>query len=357
MIQSFTPRIEINLAKIAHNANVLLQLFDKKGIGIMGVTKAVCGDPAVAKVFVEAGIHTLADSKISNIKKMRDAKVEAEYVLLKISSIQEVGDVTRYADVSIQSEWVVIEKLSQSAKRANQRHKIILMIEMGDGREGILPKDIHEMVQKILGLSGVQLVGIAANFACFGGVKPSNEKLSVLSLLASELESTYSLCFDYISGGNSANYQWFTKVEDPGNINNVRLGESILLGVETLEQKTIPALYTNTFTFVSEVVEAKEKPSLPDGEIGKDAFGNIPSFKDKGMMNRVILGVGHQDILIRGLTPLMDVEILGASSDHMVIDAKTSGLRVGDEVDFSCTYGALLQAMTSPYVTKKYVCH
>ncbi|RSL33148.1 alanine/ornithine racemase family PLP-dependent enzyme [Salibacterium salarium] len=330
-------------------------MFETRGIGMMGVTKAVCGDPAVARVLVQAGIQTLADSKISNIKKMRDANIEADYVLLKIPAIREVEGVTEYVDISMQSEWSVIERTSQSAVRKHRVHKIILMVEMGDLREGILPKDLYEMVENILPLPGVQLVGIAANFACFGGVKPSNDKLAALSRLAADLESTFSLSFDYISGGNSANYQWFMDVDDVGKVNNLRLGESILLGVETLERKVIPKLYTNAFTFISEVVEAKRKPSLPNGEIGQDTFGNTPSFQDKGLMNRVILGVGNQDVLIAGLTPLIDVEILGASSDHMVVDAKESDLHVGDEVAFQLSYGALLSAMTSPYVTKSYV--
>lgn len=50
----------------------------------------------------------------------------------------------------------------------------------------------------------------------------------------------------------------------------------------------------------------------------------------------------------------MDIEILGSSSDHTVVDAKKSNLIVGDEVTFNLNYSALLAIMTSPYVYKKY---
>ena len=58
-----TPRIEIDLSKIAHNATTLRELNASKGIGIFGVTKVVCGDPAVADVLANTG--TRASSRVS----------------------------------------------------------------------------------------------------------------------------------------------------------------------------------------------------------------------------------------------------------------------------------------------------
>ncbi len=93
---------------------------------------------------------------------------------------------------------------------------------------------------------------------------------------------------------------------------------------------------------------------MPFGNRGKNAFGEILSFKDRGMMRRAIVGVGRQDILVSGLTPLQPLEILGSSSDHIILDAKDIDLKPGDEVPFSLNYGALLSVMTSPYVYKTY---
>jgi len=139
-----------------------------------------------------------------------------------------------------------------------------------------------------------------------------------------------------------------------GKINNLRLGESIFLGCETLHRKQIPGLFTNALKLVAEVIESKVKPSKPYGDICQDAFGNVPDFEDRGQMRRVILGIGLQDVLVAGLTPCADIEILGASSDHILIDAKGLDVKVGDEVEFSLNYGALLSAMTSPYMAKSY---
>jgi predicted amino acid racemase len=355
LTRSVAPRIEINLAKIAYNAEKLVQLYGSKGIGLMGVTKTVCGDPAVAKVFAKKGIHVLADSKLKNLKKMRDARIKAQFVLLRTPALSEVDSVIKYADISMNTELTVIKRLSAAAEAHNTPHNIILMIEMGDLREGIMPANVEGFIQEVLKLQAIKIVGVGANFACFGGVKPSVENMGYLSLLADKIETTFSLSLSYVSGGNSANYNWFKTAENIGKINHLRIGESIYLGRETLCRTAIPELFTDAFTFVSEVIESKIKPSVPYGETGQDAFGNRPQFQDRGQIRRAILGVGSQDVLVAGLSPKLDIEILGSSSDHTVVDAKETDLKIGDEVTFTPNYGALLSVMTSPYVFKKYI--
>ena len=355
MIHLVTPRIEINLAKIAHNTAKLVELYGSKHISLMGVTKTVCGAPQIATVLLDHGIQMLADSKLLNLQKMRDAGIKANFVLLRSPALSEVEAVITHADISINTELAVIRKLSEVALRKNTVHKVILMIEMGDLREGILPENLDAFIQKVLNLDGINIVGIGANFACFGGVEPNEQKMKDLSILASEIETKFSLALCYISGGNSANYNWFMTTNDVGRVNNLRLGESIYLGRETLNRVAIPELYTDAFTFVTEVIELKVKPSVPYGEIGQNAFGIYPHFEDRGQMTRAILGVGNQDVLVAGLQPTLDIEIIGSSSDHTVIDAKENNLKVGDEVTFNLNYGALLSLMTSPYVYKKYI--
>ncbi|MGP4040909.1 alanine/ornithine racemase family PLP-dependent enzyme [Gracilibacillus sp. D59] len=355
MNQSILPRIEINLAKIAHNAAKLVEIYGSENIELMGVTKTVCGAPEIAKTLLDQGIHMLADSKLVNLKKMRDAGVKANFVLLRIPALSEIDSVIKNADISINTELSVIKKLSEAALGNNIVHKIILMIEMGDLREGIMPENLEYFIQEVLVFKGVKMVGISVNFACFGGVKPNDQKMNDLSKLTSEVERKFSLPLTYVSGGNSANYNWFMTTDSVGKVNNLRLGESIYLGRETLNRKAIPDLYTDAFTFVTEIIESKTKPSIPYGEIGQNAFGDVQQFEDRGQISRVILGVGSQDVLVAGLIPMLDIEILGSSSDHTVIDAKKNNLLVGDEVTFNLNYGALLSIMTSPYVFKKYI--
>jgi predicted amino acid racemase/D-alanyl-D-alanine dipeptidase len=245
-----------------------------------------------------------------------------------------------------------MERLSKCAIDHDSPHETILMVELGDLREGLMPSELDYTVERILMLEGIELVGIGANLACFGGVKPEKKNMEYLSSLAKHVEDTFGVTLEYVSGGNSANYDWLMSTNSVGRINNVRLGESIYLGCETLHRKPIAGLYTDAMTIVSEVIESKLKPSVPYGEVCEDAFGNVRKFQDHGEMRRAILGVGLQDIVVSGLTPRCDVEIIGASSDHIIVNAKAVDLAVGSELECDVNYGALLSAMTSPYVNK-----
>ena len=349
-----TPRIEIDLEKIAHNAKTLKKLYGSKGISITGVTKVVCGDPKIADVLVKSGISILADSRIDNIRKMRKAGIQAQFLLQRTPIPSQTELVVRYADVSLNTELSVIKGLSRSAVKQGITHKIILMVELGDLREGLLPSDLENTVKEIIVLKGIEFVGVGTNLACFGGIEPDEEKMEYLSTIVKNIEENFGLTLEFVSGGNSANYNWFISTKDIGKINNLRLGESIFLGCETLYRKHIPNLFTDAFTLITEVIESKIKPSVPYGNIHQDAFGNTPKFQDRGQIRRAILGVGLQDVLVSGLTPMLDIDILGASSDHIIVDAKQIELNVGNGVSFNLNYGALLSSMTSPYVIKKY---
>lgn len=347
-----TPRLEIDLAKIGHNVREMIRLYGAKGLTITGVTKGVCGDPVVAEVYLKNGISVLGDSRLANIRKMRDAGIRAPFVLLRLPASGEADAVVRDCSFSLNSELDVIRELSAAALRLGTRHGVILMVEVGDLREGVMPGDLRGLASEVLRLPGVRLAGIAANLACFGGVKPDPKNMGELASLARGLEEEFRIKLEFVSAGCSTVYSWLKSVDRSGGITNVRLGDSLLLGGRDLEEKGIPGLHYDAFTLVVEVIESKIKPSVPWGEIGLDAFGSIPSFKDRGLARRLILNIGRQDVLYTQLYPRAGIEILGASSDHLIAVADKAELRVGDEVRFDVDYGAMLAAMTSPYVRK-----
>jgi len=347
-----SPRVEISLDKIAHNVTALMDLYGSRGIQICAVTKAVCGDPRIAEVLVKSGIRILADSRMANIRRMRDAGIEAQFLLLRSPFLSQAEAVVSFADISLNTDLSVIEKLSVFAMKQNARHKIILMVELGDLREGIMPSDMLDTIERVIKLEGIQLVGIGTNLACFGGIAPDQDKMGELSSLAKDIEEEFDLALTYVSGGNSANYSWFMATPDVGKINNLRLGESIYLGCETLHRKPIPGLFTDAFKLVAEVIESKVKPSLPYGKVGQNASGQVPGFRDHGEMRRIILGIGLQDVLVSGLTPRSNLDILGASSDHIILNTHQKEYLAGSEVEFDLNYGALISAMASPYIEK-----
>lgn len=350
-----TPRLEIDLAKIGHNIREMVRLYGSKGVGITGVTKGVLGDPVIADVFVRNGISVLGDSRITNFQRMKEAGIRATRLLLRMPALGEAAAVVEHTDISLNSELAVIRELSKAALSIGVRHKVILMVELGDLREGIMPQDLDEAVKETLSLAGINLAGIGSNLACFGGVKPDENNMTALSSLAQRIEDRFKLSLEFVSVGCSTVYSWLKSVNRAKRINNARVGDSLLLGGRDLEEKGIPGLHYDAFTLVAEVIESKVKPSVPYGEIGLDAFGTIPTFADRGIIRRVILNIGRQDVLYTQLYPRLDIDILGASSDHLIADAKKTDLQVGDEVEFDLDYGAMLQAMTAPYVAKVYL--
>ena len=325
-----------------------------KGIRVTAVTKGVCGSPEIARVLLNSGIRSLGDSRIANIQKMREAGLDAQFVLIRSPMPSEAERVVEFADVSLNTEMSVIRLLAEHAAKRGKTHRIVLMVELGDLREGILPCDVEAMVEQVIRLRGVKLSGIGTNLACFGGVRPTEANMQALSSIAGKLERKYGVSFEIVSGGNSANYQWFVSTPDVGLVNHLRIGEAILMGCDTLNREQIPGLYTDAFTLVAEVIELKTKPSKPYGEIAQDAFGRIPVFEGQRCMKRAILALGMQDVDVSGIRPRIEADVLGASSDHLILDVREPGLEIGDEVRFDVGYGALLRAMTSPYVEKVY---
>jgi predicted amino acid racemase len=348
------PRIEIGLSQIQDNARMLSKLYGQKGISLMGVSKAVLGEPAIAQAMIRGGVRFIADSRIENIQKMKEAGILTQFVLLR-TALSQAESVVKYADISLNTEIETLKKLADYAKVHHKQHQVIIMVEMGDLREGVMPGDLSKFVKETLALSHLKIAGIGCNLACYGGIKPDHQNMCELSQLVKAIETEFQISLEIISGGNSANYEWSESTPEIGRINNLRLGESILLGCETVSRKPIPGLHTRAFKLIAEVIESKLKPSLPFGETCQDAFGNVPIFRDRGICQRVIIALGRQDTLVSGLKFDHRLEMLGASSDHIILDGKNHNFKVGDEVNLNLDYGSLLATMTSPFVSKQFI--
>jgi predicted amino acid racemase len=226
------------------------------------------------------------------------------------------------------------------------------MVELGDLREGIMPDDLTDTVRDILRLPNIAFKGIGTNLACRSGVSPDGNKMAQLSELADSIEETLGLAVEIVSGGNSANLEWALNSAETGRINDLRLGEAILLGRETLHRQPIDGLHTDAITLCAEVIEAKIKPSKPSGRIAQTAFGTAPPVTDRGRVTQTIVAVGQQDIDPAGLQAPTGIDVMGASSDHLILESDPFELSVGAEVTFQLNYSALVRAMTSPFVTR-----
>ena len=348
-------RIEVHCEYIRRNARAIVQLCAAHGIEVAGVTKACCGQPEVARAMLAGGVAMLADSRLSNVRRLRRAGIQAPVMLLRLPALSEVEQVVRLTQISLNSEVETVRALAQAAQSAGVRHGVILMIETGDRREGVMPEEALEVARQMLTLPGIELAGIGTNVGCIGGVLPTPQNMQLLLDVAEDIERRLGIQFKIVSGGHSANLALLLRGEMPPRVNHLRIGESILLGVETSSNTPLPCPHQDAFRIFAEVIELNTKPSLPEGPISIDAFGRVPHWEDYGPRQRAVLAMGGQDLWIDGLRPLRPgVTIVGASSDHTVLDVTDAEppVSMGEELAFDPNYAAVATAMASRNVTR-----
>lgn len=344
------PRIDVDLRKIRHNTRTVVERLKGHGIRVTAVTKAACGHPAVAQAMLDGGAAGLAEARLSNVKRLRQAGMTCPITLIRTPMLSQVDDVVQVCETSYNTEITVIEALAAAALRQNKVHGIILMVEMGDLREGIRPKDVGDMARWVVAMPGVALKGIGANFACLSGIAPTAAKMQALSEIANDVEGQCGPVLQAVSGGNSANLPWAFGARGTERINDLRLGEALLLGVDPITGDQITGMSRDAFTLVAEVIEANAKPAHPSVNNAPRSLAGIQLVPDTSETTRIILAIGHQDTDAAGLSMLPGSTLVGATSDHLVIGVEDATLCVGSEMRFQMTYGALMQAMAAPDV-------
>ena len=316
------------------------------------MTKATLGSADIARVWLEAGVTGLGDSRVENLQSLRAASIRARLTLIRSPMLTQVDLVVRTADVSLNTEIDVIRHLSVAASRAQRVHGVILMVELGDLREGVMPADLERLARETLRLPNITLDGIGTNLACHSGVVPDAINMGQLTALAGSIEATFGLALSTVSGGNSGNLDWALGGGDTRRVNDLRLGESLLLGREPLHRRAIAGLHTDAITLVAEVIESGTKPSQSWGDLAQNAFGRTTRPGQPGDRRQALLAIGEQDTDCRALVAPLGFTITGASSDHLVLGCGPDLPAVGAEIRFGLGYSALVRAMTSPFVAQ-----
>ncbi|MFC2164414.1 alanine/ornithine racemase family PLP-dependent enzyme [Acidobacteriota bacterium] len=363
------PRLEIDLIKLEENARMEVREMVEFGVTVMGVNKVFNGLPQTAEAIVRGGIEAVAESRISNLRKLQG--VPGQKCLLRSPCLSEIEDTVRYADISLNSEVAVLQALSKEAVRQNKIHRVLLMVDMGDIREGIWFEDLQSLeaaVKTIIDLPQLEIYGLGTNFSCFGSVLPSLKNGRMFIYLARTLESKISITFPYLSGGNCTSYRLMRKGVWPEGINHLRIGALHQFGIEYADIEYLDAyhhsdmeisrLCSNLYILKAEIIEANTKPTVPFGELGVDCFMKAKIFQDQGPRKRALLALGHQDVAMENCWPVdPQVRILGQSFDHTIIDIEDCDrhYRVGDIVSFELDYTGLNSACSADSIVKRFI--
>lgn len=358
------PQLEVDLSILRSNARQVITRCQQQGIRVCGVVKGVDGLPEVARAMRLCGAEELGTSRLEQVERCRAAGVGGPWLLIRIPGLSELPDVVRLCETSLQSERVTLDALEEECVLQGKTHRVIVMADLGDLREGFWDKD--EMVDVCVHvereLPHVELAGVGVNLTCYGSTKPTPEKMHALLDIAARIEKRIGRKLEIISGGATSSYtlvHWGTM---PAGINHLRIGENILLGKDLQVNwgiQDMDYLRMDGFTLRAEVVEVREKPTYPIGEFAIDAFGRKPVYVDRGIRRRAILALGRADVgELESLIPReAGLTVIGGSSDHCIVDVEDCPrrLEVGDIVEFSLCYSHLLYATSRSDITIQFV--
>lgn len=351
------PCLEIDIEKLRQNVKLVYNCCREAGVDVVGVTKVSNGSAEIAQAMIDGGVKIIGDSRIENFKKYQS--LNARKMLIRSPMLSEIRDVVKYTDISLNSELEVIKAIDKEAEMNNKIHEIIIMVEAGDLREGIYDRnELFNTVKEASQCMNTKIVGLGANFNCFGSIKPTTDNLNELVKLKKEIKELLNVDVEIISGGNTGSVALIQSGKIPEGVNQLRIGTTFLVGFVENSLPRFPNAHTDAFRLKAEIIELKIKPSQPYGERGVDAFRNTPVFADKGLRKRAICAVGKQDCDPNFMYPIdKGVEIIGSSSDHIILDIteRKARFQVGDRVEFVLDYMAILRCMTSAHVRKIYI--
>mgnify|MGYP000843898208 FL=1 len=357
------PMLEFNLKKLYDNTKIVTKLCENYGIKVAGIFKGFGGIVEGAEEMAKGGCCQIGSSRIEQLKVLKEKGADVPLLLVRIPMMCEIKDVVKYSDISLVSEKETLNLLNKEAKAQNKIYGVILMYDLGDLREGVFFKEelirLAEYVE--YESDNLCLEGIGSNLSCYGSVAPAVENLSQLADAALDIEEKLNRKLNIVSGGGTTTLPLMVRGGVPKKINHLRIGEGInnTQDLPLYWDTNIEGLDSDVFILKAQIVELNEKPTHPIGRLMVNAFGDLPHYEDRGTRKRAIVALGNQDLgdSSRLIPRDKDIQVLGASSDHTILDihdCKTE-YKLGDIVEFNILYQAMLMTSLSDYVRKKII--
>ena len=351
------PRIDINLTGVLRNFQVVSDLVAGHGSRLTVVTKGLTGYAPLVEALVEAGADSIGEAHLQTLQQY--AGLPAEKWMIRPPLISQAAAVVRFADVSLNSELATIKALGRAAVAQGRVHRVVMMVDLGDTREGVRPEDLLAACQQANRIDGVELLGVGTEFGCLSDVVPSQPAFQELVSLVTEISSGLGRTV-LVSGGSSNVLDLLQAGLLPDAVNHLRIGETILTGRVANFDTPLRGAVLDPFTLSAEIIEVKEKPSQPSGPRapGHLPVADGPNYPDLGIRRRALVAIGKQDVNIRHLTPHdPDVVVLDGSSDIFVADVTdcSQTYKPGDVLTFAMDYYAILPAMISSFVEKRLI--
>jgi ornithine racemase len=358
--------LSINVDKLIGNINKLSDSFDKQDVEWSLIVKILNGHRGALEKLLQSDaikrVHSVGDSRLSNLRTMKSINPDVVTMYIKPPVQKIAGSIVKYADISLNSSLSTIKTLDKEARKLGVVHRVIVMIELGELREGVIREKIFSFYEEAFRLENIDIIGLGTNLGCLYGIEPTYDKMIQLALYAQLLETKFGKKLEIVSGGSSITMPLLRRKKLPKGVNHLRIGETAFLGVTLDDRKRYGKLSTTAFEFKSEIVEIEKKETVPDGEISDAGIGNLadevkPLEGAADKSYRCLLDFGQMDSDAAGLTPKdSNVAFVGSTSDMTVYDVgKESDYHVGDAIKFDCNYMAIAHLMHSRYINKRII--
>jgi len=354
--------IDINLEALHHNLQMISGFMGRQGAHWSLVTKCLCGHEETLRALSTMGVASMCDSRLDNLRSIHRAAPEVEKWYLRLPHLSVVDDIVTLADISLNSEIEVIRALGAAAERHGRVHNIIIMIELGDLREGILPGSLVHFYEQVFNMPAIRVLGIGAQIGCMAGSVPSVDQVAQLILYRELLELKFQRKLPVISAGSSIFLPLVLQGRLPKALNHFRIGEAVFLGTDLVSGGRLEGLRDDVVILEGEIAEIKEKNLVPMCEVGAATpfhglNGVTPEGHSPGQRGfRALVTIGEIDTDVSGLTPLNPAfQVAGATSDITVVNIgeNTDHIRLGDTIKFRCSYSAFVRLMNDNYITKR----
>jgi len=354
-------RLKVHVDRLLENIETINAFMRKHEKEWSLVVKVLGTDKAVLTKLLEhpaiSGTHSIAVSQWKSLKMVKDINPGLRTMYIKPPSPKNVSYIVKYADISLNTTLSTIKALSDEAVKQDKTHQIIVMIEMGELREGIKREGLIPFYKNIFKLPNLQIIGIGTNLGCMYGIQPTYDKLIQLVLYEQLIEAKFKRSMELVSGASSITMPILERGKVPKGINHFRIGEAAFLGTSPLDNKPILGLNTGAFTFEATIVELYKKENQPDGVITDAAVGNTSEDEilEEGSSYKAILDFGVLDVDADHLIPEdPDLKFFGNSSDLTVYDLGDNprAYKTGDTLRFRLKYMAVAKLMYSRFVEK-----
>jgi predicted amino acid racemase len=280
---------------------------------------------------------------------------------LKPPATSYVKNVIKYADISLNSDYSTLQALDAEAKQQQKTHRVIIMIEMGELREGVVRENFLDFYNKVFDLPHIDIIGLPPPPGCMYGIEPSFDKLIQLCLYTQLIETKFNRKLPLVSGGSSITLPLLGKNKVPDGVNHLRIGEAAFLGTSPLTTKKYKNLSTSAFEFYGNIVELEKKELQPDGVIGEGNVGHAEMKEYTTTMNmeyKAILDFGVIDVDVDNIHPKDPyAKFVGTTSDLTVYSLGTNPRhhKSGKPLVFRPDYMAVARLMNSKFIEKQVV--